>query len=246
MKVKRMNYKRKKGILSIVQKYNNISFYKFLIKVLIFILIVLILFMLIHFISFDHNKVKLKETIKYEKVVDENIVFLGDSITNRYDLNKYFPNNNTVNSGVEANRTNHILDDMYNRVYKYNPSKVFILIGINQVTDNSVEEIVDDIKKIVKKIHKNRKFAKVYIISIYPIDSDREGSLAADKSNKKVEKINSKLRKLSSKLDYTYIDVYSKLIDGESLKDEYSIDGLHLSDKGYEIVTKTIKKHVKG
>ena len=80
-------------------------------------------FTIYHFLTFNHNKVK--TVVKKEKYVPENIVFLGDSITEYYDLDKFFPNNKIVNSGVGGNLSHNILDDMYNRVYKYNPSKVF-------------------------------------------------------------------------------------------------------------------------
>ena len=237
---------KKKYYKSRVSSYKRSELYKKIIISLIIILILLVGYLIIHFLKFDHNKVKVETKIKYQELIAENVVFLGDSITNRYDLDKYFPDTNVVNSGVEANRTSHILDDMYNRIYKYNPSKVFILIGTNQVPGDSVKKIVSDIEKIVMEIHKNRKLAKVYVESIYPVDPNREGSLASDKNNNTIKEINEKLSKSASLLNFTYIDIYSKLIDGDNLKDEYSIDGLHLSEKGYEVVTKTIEKYVKG
>ena len=54
-----------------------------------------------------------------------NYLFLGDSITDFYDLDEYYKDLPVVNSGVSGNTTADILNDMKNRVYNYNPSKYF-------------------------------------------------------------------------------------------------------------------------
>ena len=42
------------------------------------------------------------------------------------------------------------------------------------------------------------------------------------------------------------MDVYDLLADGEgNLKEEYSYDGLHLSDEGYKVITKEVMKVLK-
>ena len=111
---------------------------------IIFLLIISILaygFTIYHFITFNHNKVKVVTKTKTEI---QNIVFLGDSITNRYDLEKYFSDINIVNSGKEGNKATDILASMKERVYDYNPSKLFLLIGTNDL-DESTELSVEDI-----------------------------------------------------------------------------------------------------
>ena len=80
-----------------------------------------------------------------ERLEDDytNYLFLGDSITDFYDLDKYYEGLPVVNSGISGNTTEDILNDMKNRVYNYNPSKVFLLIGTNDlIHDISVDEIV--------------------------------------------------------------------------------------------------------
>ena len=43
-----------------------------------------------------------------------------------------------VNSGVSGDKTNDILDNMEERIYRYNPSKVVILVGTNDYNSNSL------------------------------------------------------------------------------------------------------------
>lgn len=196
-------------------------------------------------------EVKTKIVKEKEIVVDENIVFLGDSITDFYDLDKYFSNMHVVNSGIDGNKTYDILNNMKERVYDYNPSKVCILIGTNDITHGkSVDEIVDNIKKIIEQIKENRPYAKIYLESIYPVndtdDSKIDHSMVNGRKNDVIKEINSKLREYSKNNDVIYIDMYSKLSDDDgNLKLDYTKEGLHLSDKGYEVVTKELKKYLK-
>ena len=106
-----------------------------------------------------------KEEVKI--VTDQNIVFFGDSITEAYKVEEFFPDTFVVNSGIGGNRTKQLLDRIKQDVYSYNPSKVFILIGINDLNGGvSEEEILDNIQKVINGIKINRKYANIYIESI--------------------------------------------------------------------------------
>ena len=192
-----------------------------------------------------------KEIIKEVPVVDDNYVFLGDSITDWYDLDKYFEGLPVVNSVVSGYSTSNILNNMNKMVYQYNPSKVFILIGINDLelkVDDDV--VVNNIRKIVQGIKKNRRYAKIYVESIYPMnnsDEDKiEGSIInGNRKNSDIIDINNKLVKLAEEEGVTYIDLYKELVDSDGLlKIEYTVDGLHLSSEGYEKVTEVLRKYI--
>ena len=90
---------------------NKIYDSKLLNMILIIVAAVLTGFLLFYFINYDN----FNTTKKNREVVDKNYVFLGDSITSRYDLDKYFPDYKykVVNSGIGGNKTSDILDDMY-------------------------------------------------------------------------------------------------------------------------------------
>ena len=232
---------------------NNNSSSIFLIITLIICFMGLMIFIWYHFLTFDHKHtkeiVKEKETV-VEKVVDENILFLGDSITYAYDLDKYFEKHRVVNSSVLGVRTGGILEDMKKRVYDYNPSKVFILIGINDLIVDKKDDVVPNIKSMITLIKENRPYAKIYLESIYPINKTDNGKLSGalkDKAvtNDDVKEVNSELVKVSEELGVTYIDVFSKLVleDG-NLDLKYTDDGLHLNSFGYDAVTEVLSKYV--
>jgi lysophospholipase L1-like esterase len=220
-------------------------------QIMLLIILLLLTFITVHFITYDHSKVRTVTKIVTKKVVDNNYLFLGDSITHRYDLNKYFSTLPVINSGVEANQTIDILNDMSSRIYQYNPSKIFIMIGTNDIgTEKSENDIVNNIENIIKKIKLNRKYAEIYLESIYPIndtdDNKINHSIVEPRTNDKIKEINNKLKKYCSLNKVTYIDMYDKLIDKDgNLKLEYTKEGLHMSDEGYKVITAVIKKYIK-
>lgn len=219
-------------------------------KMVIFLLIISLIaniLTLYHFISFDHNKVKIVTKIKEKEVVPENIVFLGDSITHRYNLEKYYDDKKRiVNSGEDGNTTEDILDNLKERVYDYNPSKVILLIGTNDIQEKrSEEDIINNIKKISEEIKINRPQAKIYIESIYPVDIDHKKGGAEDRKNEEIESINKKLEEYCKDEKIEYINLYAKLLAEEgNIKDEYTKDGLHISDEGYEVITKELENYI--
>ena len=209
------------------------------------IILLLISFITFHFITFNHHKVKVVTKIKEKVVVDKNYLFLGDSITDYYDLDKYYEDLPVVNSGISGNVTNDILNNMKGRVYKYNPSKVFLLIGTNDLQKGKdKEEIVNNIKEIIENIKENRSYAEVYLESIYPVDE--EGISSGKRKNKDIREINKELKEYCSDNNIKFIDMYKELVSDEedNLNRDYTEDGLHLNDAGYEIVTGVIKKYL--
>ena len=177
----------------------------------------------------------------------QNYVFLGDSITNGYQLDEFYDKYYVVNSGVDGNRTSDILNDLDNRVYRYNPTKVFLLIGINDMAGGIDNKIISsNIKKIVKQIKKNRPYTKIYIESVYPLSERPSDTNFRKISNKKIILLNKKIKKICRENNLTYIDVYNELTDEKgNLKEKYTEDGLHLNGLGYYRVTKLLKKYIK-
>ena len=203
--------------------------------------------------SIDELKNKSEdEKQTYEKELETikegytNYLFLGDSITEFYDLDKYFPNLPVVNSGIISNTTEDILNDMKNRVYNYNPSKVFILIGTNDLRDDrSVDEIVNNIKKIIEEIKENRKETEIYLESIYPVNEKVNKKGVEGRKNEDIKEINNQLEKYAKKENITYINIYNKLVDDEGLLNEdYTTEGLHINEDGYKIITKELEKYL--
>lgn len=215
------------------------------IKNIIIVLLTIIIVLLIVIIIKVDNKNSYVNPYKVEVFKNDNFLFLGDSITDFYPLDEYYDELPVVNSGISGNKTNDILADMKKRVYQYNPTKVFLLIGTNDLNSNDeniVNKTYKNTIKIIENIKQNRSEAKIYIESVYPINDKMDNNLAEERTNSKTKKLNKKLKKYcDSTEDCVYIDLYSKLIDEDgNLKEKYSTDGLHLNTLGYVVITREL------
>lgn len=203
-------------------------------------------FLVGHYITFDHNKVRVETKTRKVVTVSPNYLFLGDSITEMYDLEKYFPDDPVVNSGVSGDATHDILEDMEKRVYQYNPSKVFLLIGTNDLAqEKSPEEIFDNIKEMIERIQENRPEAEIYIESVYPVNETLDTEMVGKRKNEDIRSLNDLLQNYCQEEDLVYIDVYEELIDANGqLTEEYTKEGLHLNENGYQVVTDILKEYI--
>ena len=203
----------------------------------VYIFIIVLLFILFG-ISFAFNIINLRNS--KDKSM-ENIIFFGDSITAGYDLNKYYSNKHIVNKGIGGNKTDDLLNRIDADVLQYNPSKVILLIGINDLIHGvDSDDILLNIESIINEIQLNRPKTKIYIESIYPVGVNRK-----DVDNKAIKDLNIKIKKLCKLSDVIYINVFDHLIDKEgNLKKTYTRDDLHLTNLGYLKVTSVLSEYV--
>ena len=178
----------------------------------------------------------------------KNIVFVGDSLTEGFDLKKFFPEYQTLNRGIVSDtigtleKDRGVINRLDNSVFDCNPECVFILIGVNDIGDlvrngsPSLDIMEEGYDKILAEIKKNMPELPVYIQSCLPAT----GKYA--KLNPYILDLNERIIKLSKKYDYPYIDIFPLFCDDKGeLKEEITRDGIHLKDGGYEIWAGKIK-----
>lgn len=189
------------------------------------------------------------------KIINKNIqpntiVFIGDSITEGADFKEAFDGAIVLNKGISGDVTEEVISRLNKDVYQFQPSKVFLLIGINDIGQNiDNDEIVNNIQKIVNSIMNNSSSSKIYLQSIYPVNDTNDKKIDRKyfkyRNNEDVVLINKSLKKFAEKENITYIDIYSKLIDkNDNLKLDYTKEGLHLNNEGYEVIFNTLRSYV--
>lgn len=192
----------------------------------------------------------IKKRDRIEKIKYGDIIFLGDSLTDYYDLNKYY-NFPIVNSGVSGWTTDDIINHLDEKVFQYNPKKLVLLIGTNDINrDKDSNYIVNNIKKIVEKVKEKRPKVTIYIESLYPINNTTSEKInhqmVGKRTNEIIIEINRKIQKYCQNKNIEYINIYSHLLDKKKNLDlRYTKEGLHINEKGYEIITTNIKKIIK-
>ncbi|MEI6275475.1 MAG: GDSL-type esterase/lipase family protein [Prolixibacteraceae bacterium] len=174
------------------------------------------------------------------------VVFLGNSITDGSEWCELLRNKHAVNRGISGDTS----EGVYNRLYqvtKTQPAKVFLLIGINDLSKNiSPDTVFVNIVKIVSTITKQSPKTKVYVQSIFPVNNTFKTFASHTSRTPQVMDINERLKNICPKLGATYIDLFSVLKNpnDDLLNPMFTNDGLHLLGSGYQAWAKTIQPYL--
>lgn len=187
--------------------------------------------------ALEHHQKRL-ETFKSEAIVKNKIIFLGDSIIEFGDWAKLLNDSTVINRGIVGDNTFGVLARL-NDVINRQPSKLFIHIGINDISQNTPDKkIVENILEIVKKVKKESPATLIYVSSILPTnDSVKTEYPDAYNKNERVVKINRQLKRNGKTIGFEYVDLYKKFhdADGKLVAKYADSDGLHLNSAGYQI-----------
>ena len=194
-----------------------------------------------------------KPTIVKKEILNPNVVMLGDSITDFYDLDKFYGSEMLiVNSGINGNKTEDIINNIRNRVFAYNPSKIFLLIGVNDILydEATPDKVMEQIDEIVMEINNKLPNTKIYIESIYPVNNewkDNHDNRVKDEKeiNSTIIMTNDRIEEYCEANDLKFIDLYPDLLDDNGvLNHDYTDDGLHPNENGYKVITEILKKYM--
>lgn len=178
---------------------------------------------------------------KYQQYEQENlqyadyeveVAFLGDSLTDGYDLAKYYPQYVTANRGIGGDTSYDLQARLQLSVYDLKPQVVVMLIGANNPTT-----VLNNYEDILKGFQENLPETKVVLLSMTAMGGDHWG-----RWNDEAQANNVEIEKLAEKYDFTYVDLYTPLLDtatGE-VREGYTVDGGHFTHEGYTVLTDTI------
>jgi lysophospholipase L1-like esterase len=174
-------------------------------------------------------------------------VFVGDSIINEYPLEEMLRDHMPVyNRGIGGDTTKGLLTRLNESIFELRPSKLFLLIGTNDLVFYSGEErIVENLTCCIDEVRKNLPGCAIHLISILPVNNTEHPKISHEavgcRSNTIIEEVNLKLKELADSKNVIYIDVYNRMLDEQgNLAIEYTREGLHLSPRGYEIMTQVL------
>jgi len=172
--------------------------------------------------------------LKRAKEGSIDLLFLGDSITEGWRgapevWKKYYEPLHPANFGIGGDRTQHVLWRITNgELDGISPKVAVLMIGTNNVGDNTAESIAKADAKIVQTIREKLPKTKVLLLAVFP----RTG---ADRMAK-IKAINADLAKLDDGKTVRYLDIGAKFLDAEgNIPKDIMPDGLHPNAKGYQI-----------
>ena len=167
-----------------------------------------------------------------------NVVLVGDSITEGFDVAKYFPGHRVLNRGISADVIGNGLpaDDHRGVLRRLDSSffysaatDVFLLIGINDLGNgHNVEQLEQGYREILQRLHATTPSMRIHVESVLPTRGDYA------KHNASVREFNERLRKLAAEFGCDYQDLHRLMVDEQGeLKAEFTTDGVHLNDQAY-------------
>ncbi len=172
---------------------------------------------------------------------ENEIIMLGNSITDQCEWHELFNNLNIKNRGIGGDDTDGILERL-SEVTASKPKKVFVLIGTNDLAyGKTASHVIKNYRKIIEQIEDESPLTEIYIQSILPVDDQ----LHTTRPNSEIVKINQQLQGLAREYNHSYLDLWKEFIDENGKLDAaYSLDGLHLNAKGYEKWKELIDKYI--
>lgn len=167
---------------------------------------------------------------------DYNIMFIGDSLIARWDVESSFPSVLSENLGRSGSGIAYIeeLND------KFNGCDIVVLFGTNDLGMAKRIGIEAYAERYVNAII-NLKGRNIYLYSILPrsFKGDQIGL------NDLIDSLNQNIKKrIIIYKNVKYINVNSQFRTQHGMNEELSYDGLHLNNYGYEILSRELKKYI--
>jgi lysophospholipase L1-like esterase len=163
-----------------------------------------------------------------------DIVFVGNSITERGEWQELIPSKVVANRGIGGDNTFGVKARLA-QVVSLQPKKVFILIGINDIGRGlPIEVIVANYSAIIRELKNKLPKTAIYVQSVLPLNDE---ILKYDYlKNKKplIDELNLKINALAKDEKLIYVNLNVVFADNEGrLKSDFTMDGIHLTPVAY-------------
>ena len=176
------------------------------------------------------------------KTSNAQLVFIGDSITEGWEgaldhLESLVGLRSTVNLGSGGDRTQHVLWRLKQAPLSgIEPKLVVVMIGTNNIYDDSANEIVSGIRAVVALINQQCPDSEILVLDIPPRGEP------ADSARAKIAQINTELQQESWPAHTRFARVSDQFLRADATIDPENMpDLLHFSQKGYAMWATAIK-----
>ncbi len=177
-----------------------------------------------------------------DSIREGSAIFFGNSITEGFDLEAFFPEWQTVNRGIVSDHIDGLTERMEVCLGKAEHARLFVLIGINDIgAGRSEKEIKYLYRTLVKRIAADYDY-DVYLHSVLPT-SPRWKNCPPET----IKNLNAYIEKLATRHGMTYVNIYPlfKAADSDHANPGLFRDGLHPNRAGYALWAEHLRTMVK-
>lgn len=176
----------------------------------------------------------------------DDIIFLGNSITNGCEWCELFSNPHIKNRGINGDTSRGVRDRLQSTL-KGKPAKVFLMIGVNDIANGaSPDSVISVMTQIIDRTASLSPSTRLYVQSILPINDTYNIFWGHMDKSEQIKEYNSKLESLCKKRGVPFIDLYSRFCNPgtDRMNLAYTNDGLHLMADGYMLWRDTIMPYI--
>lgn len=178
---------------------------------------------------------------------NKDIVMVGNSLTeNGGDWATRLNKKNVRNRGIIGDEAMGIYDRLF-QILPGAPEKLFLMTGVNDVSHNlSADSVVTLIAQVVEKIQAESPQTKLYLQSLLPINESFGRYKTMTGKTNLIPEINGKLKVLAKEKGIPFVDLFPLFTEkgGNGMRKELTTDGLHLTEEGYRIWSKALRKYM--
>ncbi len=172
---------------------------------------------------------------------EQRVVFLGDSITDGWKLNQYFPAKPYLNRGIGGQISGQLLGRMKADVLDLQPRAVVVLAGTNDlargVADRAIRNNLETIGVLAETAGIVPVFASILPVNDYHEDKNPRYKRTFLRKPERILALNRWLSQTCRQRGWFYLDYFSALVDDAGrLRKEMADDGLHPNAEGYKVM----------
>jgi lysophospholipase L1-like esterase len=184
-----------------------------------------------------HNRIQQFE-VEMSSMGEVDLVFLGNSITEGFDLSHYFPEYKTANRGIVADHMDGLMERLDNSALALQPKKLFLMIGINDIGDKRDDKYLKAMfVTLVDTLITSLPETDIYLLSLLPT-TPRWKNCPPDQ----IKRINGFLAELALEKGVVFVNLYPYFLgDMHYLNQDLTRDGLHPNQAGYDLMARKIK-----
>jgi lysophospholipase L1-like esterase len=171
----------------------------------------------------------------------DRVVFFGDSITDIWHLDQYFPDKPYINRGIGGQTTPQMLVRFRQDVIDLHPKVVVILAGTNDIAGNTGPMLSEDIEANLSSMAELAKAHNIRVVlaSVLPVHNytDKSKDFFSQRPMERILELNKWLKDYCAANGLVYLDYFAMLGDEKGLlKKELADDGLHPNAAGFKIM----------